>query len=154
MSAPNSRRGRVLIVDDQPEILAGMQALLEAEGMDVTTHDSMITLPLVLRKANPDLILLDLSFGALSGESFFRMGRERMLKKTDAMVILFSGLPLQELAAKAEEFGADGVIPKSDDAMRVVARVKTWIEQHRSLRSARERRHLMAKLVPHLLFSC
>ena len=139
MSAFNPPRGRVLIVDDQPEILTGMQALLEAEGIDVTTHDSMITLPLILRQANPDLILLDLSFGALSGESFFRMGRERMLKKTDAMVILFSGLPLGQLAAKAEELGADGVIPKSDDAMRVVARVKTWIEQHRSLRSARER---------------
>ncbi len=139
MSAHNPPRGRVLIVDDQPEIRAGMQALLEAEGMDVTTHDSMITLPLILRQANPDLILLDLSFGTLSGESFFRMGRERMLKKTDAMVILFSGLPLGQLAAKAEELGADGVIPKSDDMMQIVARVKTLIKQHRYLRMARER---------------
>jgi DNA-binding response OmpR family regulator len=139
MSAHNAPRGRVLIVDDQIEILAGMQALLEAEGMDVTTHDSMITLPLVIRDANPDLILLDLSFGALSGESFFRLGRERLLRKTDAMVVLFSGLPLAQLAAKADEFGADGVIPKSDDTMQIVARVKTLIQQHRYLRMARER---------------
>jgi DNA-binding response OmpR family regulator len=138
MSTSNSI-GRVLIVDDQPEILAGMQALLELEGLDVTTHDSMITLPLVIRDANPDLILLDLSFGALSGESFFRLGRERMLRKTDAMVVLFSGLPLAQLAAKADEFGADGVIPKSDDTTQIVARVKTLIKQHRYLRMARER---------------
>jgi DNA-binding response OmpR family regulator len=132
-------RGRVLIVDDQPEILEGMKMLLEMEGMDVTTHDSVITLPLILRKADPEVILLDLSLRALSGEAFFSLGRERLLRHTDAFVILFSGRPLAELAANAEEFGADGVLPKSEDAMQAVVRVKTWIQQHRALRTARER---------------
>ena len=135
--APKTR-GRVLIVDDHPEILAGMKALLEMEGMDVTTHDSVITLPLILRTANPEVILLDLSLRALSGEAFFRLGRQRVLRHTNALVILFSGRPLAELAANAEEFGADGVLPKSEDAMQAVARVKTWIEQHRALRRAQE----------------
>ena len=130
-------RGRVLIVDDHPEILEGMKMLLEMEGMDVTTHDSVITLPLILRKADPEVILLDLSLRALSGEAFFKLGRERLLRHTNAFVILFSGRPLAELAATAEEFGADGVLPKSEDAMQAVARVKTWIEQHRALRTAR-----------------
>ena len=129
-------RGRVLIVDDHPEILAGMKALLEMEGMDVTTHDSVITLPLILRAANPEVILLDLSLRALSGEAFFQLGRQRVLRHTNALVILFSGRPLAELAANAEEFGADGGLPKSEDAMQAVARVKTWIEQHRALRRA------------------
>jgi DNA-binding response OmpR family regulator len=140
MSPRTARRGRVLIVDDHPEILEGMKALLEAEGMDVTTHDSMITLPLILRQADPDVILLDLSFRALSGQSFFRLGRERLLRNTDAFVILFSGRTTSELAALAEEFGADGVMPKSEDAMQAVARVKTWINQQRALRAARGRK--------------
>jgi DNA-binding response OmpR family regulator len=138
MSADTPSRGRVLIVDDHPEILEGMKMLLELEGMDVTTHDSVITLPLILRKANPDVILLDLSLRALSGESFFRLGRQRLLRHTNALVILFSGRPVAELAATAEEFGADGVLPKSEDALQAVARVKTWIEQHRALHTARE----------------
>jgi len=104
MSAGSASRGRVLIVDDHPEILEGMKMLLELEGMDVTTHDSVITLPLILRKADPDVILLDLSLRALSGEAFFRLGRERLLRHSDALVILFSGRPLAELAANAEEF--------------------------------------------------
>ena len=137
MSATSPVRGRVLIVDDHPEILEGMKMLLEMEGMDVTTHDSMITLPLILRKADPEVILLDLSLRALSGEAFFRLGRERLLRHTNALVILFSGRPLAELAATAEQFGAHGVLPKSDDAMQAVARVKTWIEQHRALHTAR-----------------
>jgi DNA-binding response OmpR family regulator len=136
MSADSRIRGRVLIVDDHPEILEGMKMLLEMEGIYVTTHDSVITLPLILRKADPEVILLDLSLRALSGEAFFRLGRERLLRHTRAFVILFSGRPLAELAAAAEEFGADGVLPKSEDAMRAVARVKTWIEQHRALRAA------------------
>ena len=126
-------RGRVLIVDDHPEVLAGMKALLEMEGMDVTTHDSVITLPLIIRKADPEVILLDLSLRALSGEAFFRLGRERLLRNSRALVILFSGRAVAELAANAEEFGADGILPKSEDAMQAVARVKTWIQQHRAL---------------------
>jgi len=136
MSGHGARRGRVLIIDDHPEILDGLKTLLEIEGMEVTTHDSMITLPLIIRKADPDVILLDLSFGALSGESFFRLGRQRLLRKTDALVILFSGRPASELAALAEEFGADGVMPKSEDVMQLVARVQTWIAQHQALRTA------------------
>lgn len=132
--------GRVLIVDDHPEILMGLKALLEMEGMEVTTHDSMITLPLIIRQADPEVILLDLSFGALSGESFFRLGRERLLRNADAMVILFSGRPASELAVLAEEFGADGVMPKSEDVMQLVARVRTWITQHRAVCAARGRR--------------
>lgn len=128
--------GRVLIVDDNPEILAGMKMLLELEGMEVTTHDSVITLPLILRQADPEVILLDLSLRALSGEALFSLGRERLLRHTKAFVILFSGRPVAELAANAEAFGADGVLPKSEDAMQAVARVKTWIQQHRALRRA------------------
>ena len=140
MSAVDETRGRVLIVDDQHDLLEGMKMLLEMSGIDVILHDSMITLPLIIRKADPDLILLDLSFHALSGESFFRLGRERLLPHTDALVILFSGRPASELAALAEEFGADGVMPKSEDVMQLVARVQTWIAQHRALRAARGRR--------------
>jgi len=140
MSANRSRPGRVLIIDDHPEILEGLKTLLEIEGIEVTTHDSMITLPLIIRKADPDVILLDLSFSALSGESFFRLGRERLLRNTDALVILFSGRPASELAVLAEEFGADGVMPKSEDVMQLVARVQTWIAQHQALSEARERR--------------
>lgn len=131
--------GRVLIIDDHPEILAGLKALLELEGMEVTTHDSMITLPLMIRQADPEVILLDLSFKALSGESFFRLGRERLLRNSDALVILFSGRPASELATLADEFGADGVMPKSEEVMQLVARVRTWVAQYRALRAARGR---------------
>ena len=131
------RRGRVLIVDDQTDILEGMKALLEIEGMDVITHDSMITLPLILRDANPDVILLDVGLPALSGSALFKLGRQRLLR-TDASVILFSGRSARELENLAEEFGADGFVTKSQDPMEIVARVQTWIGQRRAQRAAQE----------------
>ena len=135
MNAQPKQRGRVLIVDDQTDILEGMKALLEIEGMDVITHDSMITLPLVLREADPDVILLDIGLPALSGSALFKLGRKRLLR-TDASVILFSGRSAGELETLAGEFGADGFVTKSQDPMEIVARIQTWIGQHRAQRAS------------------
>ena len=135
MNAQPIRRGRVLIVDDETDILEGMKALLEIEGIDVITHDSMITLPLILRDADPDVILLDIGLPALSGSALLNLGRKRLLR-TDATVILFSGRSARELDGLAHKFGADGFVTKSQDPMEIVARVQTWIGQRRAQRAA------------------
>jgi DNA-binding response OmpR family regulator len=137
MSAQTERPGRVLIVDDQPDILEGMKALMEMEGLDVTTHDSIITLPFVVRQADPDVILLDLSLPALSGEALFRTGLHRLLR-TDAPLILFSGRSPQELEQLTKDFGADGFASKSEDSMEIVRRVQTWIAERRAIRMTKE----------------
>lgn len=120
--------GRVLIVDDEPDLVAGIRMVLEDEGFDVDVHSSMITLPLVLRRIAPDLILLDISMPALSGTAAFHRGL-----KTDAPIVLFSGRGDHELARLSEEMGADGYICKSDDTEAIVHRVKTWILNRRAL---------------------
>jgi DNA-binding NarL/FixJ family response regulator len=107
--------------------------LMETEGLDVTTHDSMITLPFVVREANPDVILLDISLPALSGTALFRTGSRRLLR-TDASIILFSGRSPQELEKLTKELGAHGFVSKSEDSMAIVARVQTWIAERRAIR--------------------
>ena len=135
MNAQPIRRGRVLIVDDETDILEGMKALLEIEGIDVITHDSMITLPLILRDADPDVILLDIGLPALSGSALFKFGCKRLLR-TDAPVILFSGRSARELETLSEAFGADGFVTKSQDPLEMVASIQTWIGQRRAQRAA------------------
>src|SRR5437763_16828787 len=102
----SATRGRVLIVDDEPELLEGMKTLLDMEGIDVIIHGSMITLPLILREADPDVVLLDISMPALSGTSALRNGLRRLLR-TDGALVLFSGRSPRELTTAAEELGAD-----------------------------------------------
>jgi DNA-binding response OmpR family regulator len=126
--------GRVLIVDDEPELMAGIQCVLEAEELEVVLHSSLITLPLLLRSIDPDVILLDLSMPALSGVA--ALANQRQCLKTDAPVILFSGRESRELAQLVEELGADGFICKSDETNAIVARVKIWVLNRRALANA------------------
>src|ERR1700736_5524164 len=107
-----------------------MRALLEMSGIDVTMHDSMITLPLILREADPDVVLLDVSLPALSGTSALRQGLRRLLR-TDAAILLFSGRSPVELSARADELGADGFITKAQEPMEIVTRIQTWIDRRR-----------------------
>jgi DNA-binding NarL/FixJ family response regulator len=137
MSARPETRGRVLIVDDEPLLLEGMKMLLGLEGIDVILHSSMITLPLILREADPDLVLLDISLPALSGAAALRSGLRKLLR-TDGAVVLFSGRSQQELTSLTNELGADGFITKSDDPMEIVGRIQMWIDRSR-LKRATER---------------
>jgi two-component system, OmpR family, alkaline phosphatase synthesis response regulator PhoP len=134
MSARGERKGRVLIVDDQHDLLEGMKALLEISGIDVVLHDSMITLPLVMRQADPDVVLLDLSLPALCSSAALRQGLRRLLR-TDASLILFSGRSPNELAPMTEELGADGFITKAQDPMAIVTHLQTLIDHRRLLRA-------------------
>jgi DNA-binding response OmpR family regulator len=137
MNAGKAVRGRVLIVDDEPELLEGIKMLLELKGIDVILHGSMITLPLILRDADPDVVLLDISLPALSGASALRSGLRKLLR-TDGALVLFSGRSQQELTSLTQELGADGFITKSDDPMEIVGRIQIWIERRR-LKRATER---------------
>jgi DNA-binding response OmpR family regulator len=137
MSALPHCRGRVLIVDDEPELLEGMKTLLEMEGIDVIIHGSMITLPLIVHEAGPDIVLLDLSLPALSGTSALRSGLRKLLR-TDGAILLFSGRSQRELTDMVQELGADGFISKSDDPMEIVRRIQLWIDRRR-LKRATER---------------
>jgi two-component system alkaline phosphatase synthesis response regulator PhoP len=131
------RRRRVLIVDDEPDLLEGMKWMLELEGIDVILHDSMITLPLILRDADPDLVLLDVSLPALSGTAALRSGLRKLLR-TDAALVLFSGRSQSELAKLTQELGADGFITKADEPMDIISRIQTWIDR-RMLKRANDR---------------
>ena len=108
--------------------------MLEAEELEVVLHSSLITLPLLMRAIDPDVILLDLSMPALSGAA--ALANQRQWLKTDAPVILFSGRETRELAQLVEELGADGFICKSDETNAIVARVKIWVLNRRALANA------------------
>lgn len=127
-----SAAGRVLIVDDEPELAAGFRMYLEAEGYAVAVHPSLITLPMVVRSIDPDVILLDLSMPALSGHALFRAGVHRMLR-TDALIVLFSGRSPRELSRLAEELGADGFLAKEGEPADAARRIGAWVMQRRAL---------------------
>ncbi|MGA8810244.1 MAG: response regulator [Thermoanaerobaculia bacterium] len=127
---PVARQGRVLVVDDDASIREGMKLLLESVGLDVITHDSMITLPLVMRTFRPDVLVLDIDMPALSGVSFLRMSDRKAVTNSEASVILFSGIPVRHLADLAESFGAE-FITKCEEPREIGERVRRAVEIRR-----------------------
>ena len=125
-------RGKVMILDDDVQVAAGMQALLELEGVDVVTTTSPFDLPFLLGREAPDVLLLDIGMPALAGDQVLRHIAPRLLKRT--AVVLFSGRPRRELAAMAESIGAADCLTKEDDLNVITSRIAFWIARSRDER--------------------
>lgn len=124
--------GRVLIIDDDPAVSAGFEALLALDGIEVQSIRSAIAAPFTVRAFKPDLILLDLGIPALSGEAFLLAGGRRALR-TDAPILLFSGRSRQELSRLTEELGADGFLSKGQELSEIVTHINRQVRQRRAL---------------------
>ena len=68
---------KILIVDDDPDVRAGLNIRLRANGYDTDFAADAMTAVLAARKTNPDLILLDL--GLPGGDGFVVMQRLRTI---------------------------------------------------------------------------
>jgi len=114
---------KILIVEDDPDILKGMSVRLKASGYDTFVASDAITSIIMARKHEPDLIILDL--GLPAGDGFLVIER---LKKVPALglipIIIVSGrtgLPNQELAHEA---GVKAFLQKPVDNAELLAVIR------------------------------
>lgn len=122
--------GRILVIDDEPELVRGLQELLEMDGFETLQLSSPIGLAVHLRTFDPDVVLLDVSIPTLSGDTLLRLGRKRCFPTT-ASVILYSGRASVELASMTEELGVDGFFSKGDDVGDLLFRLPKWVAARR-----------------------
>lgn len=118
----------VLIVDDDPAIREGLKMLLGNEGIDAWSTDSPFELPFVVRRIDPDVILVDLAMPSISGEAILRVLDRRSLK-TNAALLIFSGRDPRALAKLADELNVDGFISKAEAPEEVLRKIQFWIQQ-------------------------
>lgn len=81
---------KVLIADDEPDLLVLYAQLFEMHGFEVCTASNAAELETVFYRENPDLILLDIIFGTDSGPDVY----DRLMKNASAPktpVIFVSG---------------------------------------------------------------
>ena len=118
--------GRILIVDDNREIVDSLGKLLAYEGYEIlTAYDGMEALE-QLEKSQVDLILLDVMMPRLNGLSALMKIRENY--KIPAII----------LSAKTEEsdkvsglmLGADDYISKPYNPAELIARVKAQLRRY------------------------
>ncbi|MCP5227323.1 response regulator [Accumulibacter sp.] len=116
---------RILIVEDETDLAQILAEYLQRDGFVATTIADGLVAMSELRRAPPDLLLLDLMLPGMDGISILRE-----LRKT-------SELPVIMVTARSEEIdrllglelGADDYICKPYSPREVVARVKTVLRR-------------------------
>src|SRR5688572_3141506 len=104
---------KILVVDDDPDIVESLKLVLEEEGYQVTTASKPDEIPSFsngLKKEDlPDIILLDIFLSGNDGRQFAKELKEKDYTKK-IPIIMISAHPYALDTAK--DFGADDVISK------------------------------------------
>lgn len=119
-------KGKIMIVDDSEIILEMVKCILEEAGYEVITRDSPFGTAVAASTEKPDLILLDVSMPALSGDRIVEVVKDNQ-KLRDVKVCLFSDRSVRELNELVSSCGADGFIQKTDDDSDFVIQVQSYI---------------------------
>lgn len=118
--------GRIFILDDEEDVALGLKAILEQQGYAVDICSTPLTAAFAVRQFRPDVILLDLSMPALSGETLLGIARMRRLW-AGAQIILHSGRSTAELAEIAKRTAVDGYFSKGDDLTKLLESMPRWV---------------------------
>jgi two-component system, OmpR family, KDP operon response regulator KdpE len=102
---------RVLVVDDEPDIVYMVKVILRSAGCEVTTAAGVAEATSMLAVDDPDLILLDLRLA--DGDGMEVLDAMRSSGKIDSIpVIILSAHATPSTSEKALAAGAKGYITK------------------------------------------
>jgi DNA-binding response OmpR family regulator len=117
---------RILIVDDEPEMVRGLEDNLRFEGYQtVAAPDGRRGLALALSEA-PDLILLDVMMPGMSGWDLCREIRRRGL---DVPVIMLTARGEEVDRVLGLELGADDYVTKPFSLRELMARIRAVLRR-------------------------
>ena len=124
---------RVLVVDDDPDILHFVRVNLELEGFETeTAANGRIALDGAKEKP-PDLVLLDVMMPEMDGLTVLRRLRSAPAT-SNVPVILLTAKALAEDRVKGLNLGADDYITKPFDVEELMARVRTVLRRAQHMR--------------------
>ena len=109
-STGSAKGKRVLLVDDDTEIIDSMRTVLESRGYDVLTARDGNQGLLMAESENPDLVVLDMMMPKRSG--FLVLERLRRSKPVPMRVIMITANEGSRHKAYAEMLGVDDYIRK------------------------------------------
>jgi len=124
---------RILVVDDDPDIVEFVRMNLELDGFAVETADGGAAALQAASANPPDLMLLDIMMPEIDGLTVLR--RMRSDPPTASVpVIILTARSLAEDRVKGLDLGADDYITKPFDLEEMVARVRTVLRRSRQMR--------------------
>jgi DNA-binding NtrC family response regulator len=134
------KAARILIVDDEPDMLANCRRILERAGHECLVTDDGVRGLEILEAQQPDLLLTDLKMPGIDGMELMR--RARALDP-ELPVIVVTGFATIESAVAAVKEGAFDYLPKTFSVDQLQVTVDRAL-RHRRL--AIENRNLRGQL--------
>ena len=116
----------VLVVDDEANILLSLEFLMKKAGYDVRTARDGEEALAEMRKARPDLVLLDIMMPKRNGFDVCETIRANPEWK-DVRVIMLTAKGRDAEREKGLAVGADDYITKPFSTREVVERVSGWL---------------------------
>src|SRR5947207_12403105 len=130
---------RILIADDQPDVLAALRLLLKGEDYNIITASSPAGALSFVERQELDLILIDLNYtrDTTSGsEGLELLSRVRAADPTLPVVVMTAWGSV-DVAVEAMRRGARDFIQKPWDNARLLAVLRTQVELAQALRRGR-----------------
>ena len=122
---------RILLVDDERDMVFAVKLQLEAEGFDVlTAADGQEALDKA-RRESPDLIILDLMLPKMDGYKVCRMLKfDKKYKKIP--IIIFTARIQQSDEKLGYEVGADAYLTKPFEPKTLRAKIQELLKKNES----------------------
>src|SRR5690554_2311664 len=133
-------QARILIIDDDPDVLTAFRLLLKKEVTEVIIEKNPEKIPAILSSESIDLVLLDMNFRSTinsGNEGLYWLSRIKEQKK-DILVVRITAYGAIDLAVQSLKQGAADFI------------VKPWLNDHlietvKELLSRKENKNLNPK---------
>jgi two-component system, OmpR family, KDP operon response regulator KdpE len=117
--------GKILVVDDEPQIRRVMRVILAGENYEIVDARSGEAALLRFREFLPDLVLLDLNMPGMSGLETCRAIRDR----SDVPIIVLTVRQEEEEKVEALDAGADDYVTKPFGKRELLARIRAALRR-------------------------
>ena len=131
---------KILVVDDEPTLVATLRYNLEREGFEVATAANGEEALSQARAHRPDLIVLDLMLPVLSGYEVCRI----LQKETSVPILMLTARSDEIDKVAGLEMGADDYVTKPFSMRELMARVRALLRRATRPPSDDKARHLSA----------
>jgi len=139
MAANDPAPHRILVADDQPDVLEALRLLLKAEGYSIETAKSPAAVLKAVEARDFSLAIIDLNYArdTTSGQEGLDLLAKLQAADVTLPVVVMTAWASVEIAVEAMRRGAKDFITKPWDNPRLLAIVKTQIELAGAVRAYR-----------------